>query len=70
MSKLLVQDSGEEGLREKRAVEQLARLGKVSYIIAFLQNGAPPRLREKFLLEFGLDADPRVRAWAQQIARA
>ena len=70
MSKLLVQYSGDTGLREKRAVEQLARLGKVSYIIAFLQNGAPPRLREKFLLEFGLDADPRVRAWAQQIARA
>src|ERR1051326_6192223 len=70
MSELLVSYAGNNGLRERRVIEQLARLGKATYIIAFLRNGAPPTLREKFMLEFGGDADPSVRAWAQQITQA
>ncbi len=74
MAKLLARYAGEAGTRERRAIEQLARMGKTSYIIARLRNGGPSRLsarlRERLVLDFERHADPEVRAWVRIIAPA
>lgn len=70
LSRLLASYARTADEREKRVVEELARIGKTSYIIALLQNGAPPRLRERFLVDFEQHADPQLRAWVERLAQA
>jgi HEAT repeat protein len=70
MAIILAQYAAGAQARERSVVEQLARMGKTSYIIARLQNGAPPRLRERLAMDFGRHTDPGVRAWAEHIAQA
>src|SRR5205823_1982012 len=52
MSMILTEYAGGAQARERSVLEQLARMGKTSYIIARLQNGGPARLRERLAMDF------------------
>jgi hypothetical protein len=69
MSKLLAHYALTAEARERKVVERLARMDKTSYIVAMLQNGAPPGMRERFLVDFGQHPDPQVRSWAARVAQ-
>lgn len=54
--------------REGKMIEQLARMGKTSYLLTVLTRSQNRQLRKKFLEQFGGDADPQIKAWVWDVA--
>ncbi len=54
--------------RESKVIEQLARMGKTSYLLTLLMRSSDRALRKKFLNQFGSDQDPQIKAWVWDVA--
>lgn len=54
--------------RESRVLHQLADMGKTSYLLSTLVSSPDRKLRKKFLLNFGRDADAQIRDWVRYAA--
>ncbi len=65
---LLAQYAREAEGRPKRVLEQLAQIGKTSYIVSVLRTTSDHRLHKKFLEHFGQSADPQIQAWVSRLA--
>jgi HEAT repeat protein len=65
---LLTQYATSSDKREARVLGQLADLGKTSYMLATLISSSDRNLRKKFLADFGVHHDPRIRAWVKKLA--
>jgi hypothetical protein len=49
-------------------MENLARMGKTSYLLAVLTDSPDRKLRKMFLTEFGTNSDPQIQAWVRDRA--
>ncbi len=65
---LLTQYGGEADGIEARVFEQLAQMGKTSYLVATLVSISDRNLRKKFLENFGGNPDPQIRSWVRHLA--
>ena len=54
--------------REGKVIEQLARMGKTSYLLTVLVRSPDRILRKKFLQQFGNDQDPQIKSWVWDVA--
>jgi len=55
--------------RETAVLRHLAEMGKTSYLIAALENGAGNgKLRKSFLRLLGQSPDPQIQEWVEQVA--
>lgn len=54
--------------REFRLLEQLADLGKTSYILEAVEGSPERNIRTKFLADFGRHSDPQIRSWVKGLA--
>ncbi|HEV2246388.1 MAG TPA: hypothetical protein VGW37_07015, partial [Terriglobia bacterium] len=55
--------------RETAVLRHLAEMGKTSYLIAALENGAGNgKLRKSFLRLLGQSPDPQIQQWVEQVA--
>jgi len=59
-------EAGEE--REKRVLEQLAQMGKTSYVVTLMTTTPDQDLRKKFLLDFGRHPDAQIQNWVKEVA--
>jgi len=59
-------EAGEE--REKRVLEQLAQMGKTSYLVMLVTATQDQELRKKFLLDFGRHPDEQIQKWVKEVA--
>jgi len=65
---LLAQYANDQAKRESRVFQQLAEMGKTSYLLSTLASAGDLNLRKKFLQEFGGSADLQIRAWVKYMA--
>jgi HEAT repeat protein len=65
---LLTQYAGDGGVHEGEVINQLADMGKTSYMVSILQTTSDQNVRRKFLQNFGRHPDPQIRAWVGQVA--
>ncbi|MBI1942004.1 MAG: hypothetical protein HYS33_10925, partial [Acidobacteria bacterium] len=65
---LLTQYAGDGGGPEGDVIEQLADMGKTSYMVGILETSSDRNVRQKFLQNFGRHPDPQLRAWVAQVA--
>ncbi len=65
---LLTQYASESRGREENVIEQLAEMGKTSYIVGVLETSSDRNLRQKFLEDFGRHPDSQIRAWVRHVA--
>jgi HEAT repeat protein len=49
--------------RERQVIEQLAHMGKTSYLIGLILGSADAPLRKQFLQDFGRHSDPQIQSW-------
>jgi HEAT repeat protein len=54
--------------REKHVIEQLAQMGKTSYLLALLARTPDKELRKKFLRDFGRHPDTQIQMWVKELA--
>jgi HEAT repeat protein len=54
--------------QEKRVMEQLAQMGKTSYLLALLARAPEQGWRKKFLEDFGRYPDEQIRNWVKRLA--
>lgn len=54
--------------QEFRLLEQLADLGKTSYILESVEGSPERHLRTKFLADFGRHSDPQIQSWVKGLA--
>jgi len=54
--------------KEKQVIEQLAQMGKTSYLLALLASTPDKELRRKFLLDFGHYSEANIRKWVINLA--
>jgi HEAT repeat protein len=54
--------------RERQVIEQLAHMGKTSYIIGLLLGSSDPALRKKFVQDFGRHSDRQIQSWVAWLA--
>jgi HEAT repeat protein len=54
--------------REKHVIEQLAHMGKTSYLLALLASAPDKALRKKFLEDFGRHPDAQIQKWVREVA--
>ena len=64
---LLARYGGETWVRETKAVQRLAEMGKTSYLRSVLQNGFAPEGRNKFLKDLCGHPDRRMQALGEQL---
>ena len=65
---LLADYAEERDGRQSRVIEQLAEMGKTSYLLAILEANSDRNLHKKFLNAFGRNADPQIKAWVKRLA--
>jgi HEAT repeat protein len=65
---LLTQYASDGGGQEGEVIEQLAQMGKTSYMVGILDSSSDQNLRRKFLQNFGRHPDPQIRGWVAQVA--
>ena len=65
---ILTQFGANGECRERHVLEQLADLGKTSYLLATLAGSSDPILRMKFLAGYGRHADPQIRSWVKGLS--
>jgi len=54
--------------RERQVIEQMAHMGKTSYLIGLLLGSSDAALRKKFLQDFGRNADRQIQSWVAWVA--
>lgn len=54
--------------REARVIDQLAQMGKTSYMLALLVSAPDRDLRKKFLQDFGSHPDAQIQKWVKDLA--
>jgi len=54
--------------RERQVIEQLAHMGKTSYLVGLLLGSADAPLRKKFLQDFGRHSDRQIQSWVAWLA--
>jgi len=65
---LLAQYAGGRDGREHRVLEQMAHMGKTSYVVGLLLGTSDPGVRKKFLEDFGRHPDGQIQAWVSYLA--
>ena len=65
---ILTQYGANGECRETHVLEQLADLGKTSYLLASLTASSNHPLRQKFLASYGRHADLQIRSWVKSSA--
>jgi len=65
---LLAQYAGEADSRVGKVIEQLAEMGKTSYLVEVMEKSSERELRRKFLEGFGRHSDPQIQAWVRRVA--
>ncbi len=59
--------AGRDG-REHRVLEQMAHMGKTSYLVGLLLGTDDPGVRKKFLEDFGRHPDRQIQSWVNHLA--
>jgi HEAT repeat protein len=54
--------------RERQVLEQLAHMGKTSYLVGLLLGSADAPLRKQFLQDFGRHSDRQIQSWVSWLA--
>lgn len=65
---LLTQYGNEADGRTAKVLEQLADMGKTSYLLSTMQTSSDRNLRKRFLEAFGKHSDPQIQGWVKQMA--
>ena len=65
---LLAQYASETDAKGGQVIEQLAEMGKTSYMLEVLQSSSERSVRKKFLQDFGRHSDPQIQAWVRILA--
>jgi HEAT repeat protein len=65
---LLAQYGAEREGATTRVIDMLVQLGKTSYLVWALENNPDLEVRKKFLVHYGEEPDPQVRAWVTHVA--
>ena len=65
---LLAQYAGGRDGRDRRVIEQLAHMGRTSYLVGLLLGTPDPGVRKKFLEDFGRHPDGQIQAWVSHLA--
>jgi HEAT repeat protein len=65
---LLAEYAQTEKGKETQVIEQLADLGKTSYMLEALESISGRSLKRKFLADFGRHPDPQIRSWVKGLA--
>jgi HEAT repeat protein len=65
---ILTQFGSNGECKERHVLEQLADLGKTSYLLATLAGSSDHTLRMKFLSNYGQHPDPQIRSWVKSLA--
>jgi HEAT repeat protein len=64
LAEYAIGDGGAQG----RVIEQMAHMGKTSYLVSVLRSTSELDLRKKFLEDFGRHPDPQIQAWVRHLA--
>ncbi|MGH9789267.1 MAG: HEAT repeat domain-containing protein [Candidatus Acidiferrales bacterium] len=54
--------------RERQVIEQMAHMGKTSYLVGLLLGSSDAALRKRFLQDFGRHADRQIQSWVAWVA--
>ncbi len=66
---VLQEFASEPGSQSRELINQLAQMGKTSYIVSYLESDADHDVQKKFVEDFGGQKDPQIRAWVRRLTR-